>query len=1004
MDDSVSVKSNDSATTSDEYEFVPSTANIAKVPLSQKNEQPILKIAGNGDADHLQKCLGEMLSEVETCSLNSKMDTNSSSNDKSSQNYSDEEQFEPLADVCQECTVFGCISYLGSAAINAPKSKIEILRNMAILNEQSSDHAIKVSLSIPNFADGVVVLYDANNNSVMARYDVQRITFFANGTPKSDENSCFAFTYLHGDTEETAIFQCHVFRCDIPEAVGQVSLCFGKAFQRPSNSLVASSVNSEELDGNMVNAKSVQTCVFEVGLEVKEDDGKGNFNNVPKDRCGLKLRTNVKKQICLSIQPIFSNETELEIERCFGVLVCPGNNVKHSDMKLLDMVSLTVKNEDDESQKYYVITGKWDPKEAAFESFNAEMSKYPLTVAVDLVIKRIKEPIRLTIETQVKMYPQNERFWSLSKAQIYHEFCLYLKEVCSRNGSLERGYEVINVERSRELDKGILNHTWNNFTSLIRSASTTSLEGSSQKDEFSDTDEPIISGTGKVSKECLDKELDQWNDLLAKWTDTKTRPRTLTTLVRQGIPEALRGEVWQRLTINEKDDELLNNYRILISKECSAELVIQRDIHRTFPAHDFFKDAGGVGQDTLFNISKAYAVYDTEIGYCQGLTFIAASLLLHMPEEQAFCVLVRLMYDYKLRNLYKDGFENLNLRLYQLSRLLEEKEPHLWQHFKEMGIETHMFASHWFLTLYTARFPLYFVFYILDVVLVQGLDTLFQIALSLIISSKKELLTLDFENILKFFQATLPKKCRKQRYAKKIITRACNIKLKKLKKYEDEFIEMKAIQENAEQYNDELDRLQKVLARTEDEKRKKCEELSQAKEALFLEMQKREVDTKRDSNIIKEYKQICQRLDKELNGTKTLLNVLQNTVSRCDKCRSSINDSDSTQNGLHSPNINNNNKEEKEEDVKLSKQKELELELAQTKLALVEAECRNQDLTHQLNSLKGELQAIRNTCPPWLHKTLSSIKEVTANKRSVNTQNVANKLISMTTKPESIIN
>lgn len=130
-----------------------------------------------------------------------------------------------------------------------------------------------------------------------------------------------------------------------------------------------------------------------------------------------------------------------------------------------------------------------------------------------------------------------------------------------------------------------------------------------------------------------------------------------------------------------------------------------------------------------------------------------------MPEEQAFCVLVRLMYDYKLRNLYKDGFENLNLKLYQLSRLLEvkkyyilsfkwvqnvcynnhirsqEKEPHLWQHFKEMGIETHMFASHWFLTLYTARFPLYFVFYILDVVLVQGLDTLFQIALSLIIVS-----------------------------------------------------------------------------------------------------------------------------------------------------------------------------------------------------------------------------------------------------------------------------
>lgn len=71
-------------------------------------------------------------------------------------------------------------------------------------------------------------------------------------------------------------------------------------------------------------------------------------------------------------------------------------------------------------------------------------------------------------------------------------------------------------------------------------------------------------------------------------------------------------------------------YNILYAQECSAELVIKKDIHRTFPAHDYFKEAGGVGQDTLFNISKAYAVYDTEIGYCQGLTFIAASLLLHV--------------------------------------------------------------------------------------------------------------------------------------------------------------------------------------------------------------------------------------------------------------------------------------------------------------------------------------------------------------------------------------
>lgn len=68
----------------------------------------------------------------------------------------------------------------------------------------------------------------------------------------------------------------------------------------------------------------------------------------------------------------------------------------------------------------------------------------------------------------------------------------------------------------------------------------------------------------------------------------------------------------------------------LFHQECSCEGVIQRDIARTFPAHDFFKEAGGLGQDSLYRVSKAYAIFDSEVGYCQGLSFLAATLLLHV--------------------------------------------------------------------------------------------------------------------------------------------------------------------------------------------------------------------------------------------------------------------------------------------------------------------------------------------------------------------------------------
>ena len=62
-------------------------------------------------------------------------------------------------------------------------------------------------------------LYDAATQQPIAHYEVQRILFYARGESVGPCAACFAFTWSHGDTLESAIYQCHVFRCDIPEAV-----------------------------------------------------------------------------------------------------------------------------------------------------------------------------------------------------------------------------------------------------------------------------------------------------------------------------------------------------------------------------------------------------------------------------------------------------------------------------------------------------------------------------------------------------------------------------------------------------------------------------------------------------------------------------------------------------------------------------------------------------------------------------------------------------------------
>lgn len=78
---------------------------------------------------------------------------------------------------------------------------------------------------------------------------------------------------------------------------------------------------------------------------------------------------------------------------------------------------------------------------------------------------------------------------------------------------------------------------------------------------------------------------------------------------------------------------------------------IDKDIHRTFPSLRRF--AGPAGQDSLRRVLQAYAAYDPEVGYCQGMNFVAGLLLMYVEEEEAACAaLVMLMQERGLRKLY----------------------------------------------------------------------------------------------------------------------------------------------------------------------------------------------------------------------------------------------------------------------------------------------------------------------------------------------------------------
>lgn len=250
-----------------------------------------------------------------------------------------------------------------------------------------------------------------------------------------------------------------------------------------------------------------------------------------------------------------------------------------------------------------------------------------------------------------------------------------------------------------------------------------------------------------------------------------------------------------------------------------------------------------------------------------------------MPEEEAFSILVSLMYDYGLRDLYKDGFDNLHLRLYQLNRLIQDQLPKLHEHFETHGVETHMFASQWFLTLFTARFPLYFVFHIMDVVLLDGIDIIFQVAMTLLEKYEPELRQQDFEGMLKFFRVTLPKKCRNTSQARKLMKAVCERKVKKLKHYKEEFIANKEATAKPEQT------MKQYELQFDNERNKFRTEIAGLRENI----RKSEAELKRKSDIIDDYKQIIQRHEQQITklndlltdyavGALTILDILYITI------------------------------------------------------------------------------------------------------------------------------
>ncbi|XP_077995507.1 TBC1 domain family member 10B-like [Glandiceps talaboti] len=224
----------------------------------------------------------------------------------------------------------------------------------------------------------------------------------------------------------------------------------------------------------------------------------------------------------------------------------------------------------------------------------------------------------------------------------------------------------------------------------------------------------------------------KWLEMLDNWDLWMSkRFKKVKQRCRKGIPPALRARAWQYLSGSKAlMDKNKGKFDEIDAMPGNPRWVdeIERDIHRQFPWHEMFAERGGYGQQDLYRVLKAYSIHNPRDGYCQAQAPIAAVLLMHMPVEQAFWMMVSICDKY-LVGYFSPGLEAIQVDGDVLFGLLRKVLPYTYKHLKKWKVDPMLYTTEWFMCVYVRTLPWGSVLRVMDMFLCEGVKVLFRIAL-----------------------------------------------------------------------------------------------------------------------------------------------------------------------------------------------------------------------------------------------------------------------------------
>lgn len=188
-----------------------------------------------------------------------------------------------------------------------------------------------------------------------------------------------------------------------------------------------------------------------------------------------------------------------------------------------------------------------------------------------------------------------------------------------------------------------------------------------------------------------------------------------------------------------------------ISHEDSVS-IIENDLPRTFPTLDFYNqdtEAGANHYNQLRRVLRAFAVMRPDIGYVQGMSYLAGFLLLENNEFQTFVLFHNLIIKSQILTFYKFEANEIIQRLKFFRQAFFVEIPDLCEYFEEENVDPRNYIYEWIMTIYTRALPIEIAKKIWDLYFIDGFPCLFRAALAILKIQKEKLLYSDIEEIMK---------------------------------------------------------------------------------------------------------------------------------------------------------------------------------------------------------------------------------------------------------------